>query len=302
MGVAGGIDLGGTKIEAQRFDRDWNITDKRRISTPASYADLVGAVADQVAWLRQDQKDLPVGIAAAGMVNPITGNWIAANLSADGKPFVNDVAEKSDTVITWLNDCRAFTQAEAIFGAGSKNGTMVGLVLGTGIAGGVAINGRLINDGKGQSGEFGHLPISGAIFARHILPAIQCGCGRVGCYETYGSGPGMQRLAEHFLDRSLTTREIVSGGGVPAISPVCFFFSDTAATVIYTILNVVDPRTIVLGGGLSQIPGLIDALETHLERIAWDAFPLPSIRLGTRGETAAALGAAYTSWQVRGNV
>jgi predicted NBD/HSP70 family sugar kinase len=299
---AGGIDLGGTKIEAQKFGHDWNIIDKRRVDTPKVYEDLVMAISGQVAWLCNEQDNLPVGIAAAGLSDPKSGNWIAANLSADGKPFVNDVANVTGTEINWLNDCRAFTQAEAIFGSGCTKGIMVGLVLGTGIAGGVAIDGTLINLGEGQSGEFGHLPISASVLARHGLPALQCGCGRIGCYETYGSGPGMQRLAQHLFGRDLSTRDIIEAREKPKIEPVWNIWIEINATLIYSIIAVLDPTTIVLGGGMSQVPGLVHSLRGSLKDIAWEAFPLPTIEVGARGETAAALGAAYSAWHAGNHV
>jgi predicted NBD/HSP70 family sugar kinase len=93
---------------------------------------------------------------------------------------------------------------------GQSKGTVVGLVLGTGIAGGVSIDGVLINNGDGQSGEFGHMPIPGTIITAHNLPILKCGCGRFGCYETYGSGPGLERLAKQLLGFDLTSHEIIS--------------------------------------------------------------------------------------------
>ena len=295
---AGGIDLGGTKIEAQKFDADWNIADRRRIETPKTYLELVGALADQICWLQKDNPNLPVGIAAAGLSNPSSGTWISANLPANGMPFVQDVANAAGGRYIWLNDCRAFTQAEAIFGAGQSKGTIVGLVLGTGIAGGVSIDGTLINNSDGQSGEFGHIPISGAIIAAHNLPLLKCGCGRFGCYETYGSGPGMERLAKHILGRNLTTRDIVLGRANLEIYRVWEIWCEINAALILTIVTAIDPKVIVLGGGLSQISGIIEELDSALERVGWSELPRPSIRLGTRGETAAALGAAYAAYHV----
>ena len=294
----GGIDLGGTKIEAQKFDANWNVADKRRIDTPTTYHELIAAMADQILWLQEGNPNLPVGIAAAGLENPTNGNWVSANLPANGMPFVQDVAKASGGQQTWLNDCRAFTLAEVIFGSGQSKGTIVGLVLGTGIAGGVSIDGALINHGDGQSGEFGHMPISGAIIAAHSLPIIKCGCGRFGCYETYGSGPGMERLAKNLLGRDLTSREIALSRANPEISHIWEIWCEINAALILTIVTMIDPRLIILGGGLSKILGIIEDLESALERSAWREFTLPSIRLGARGETAAALGAAYAAYNV----
>lgn len=295
--VAGGIDLGGTKIEAQRFDAGWAVVETQRIPTPPNYDALVQAVVDQVAWLRRDAPNLPVGIAAAGLAVPKTGHWLAANLAANGRPFVADVANKIDKPITWLNDSRAFTQAEAIFG-GPHHGTLVGLILGTGIGGGVVVDGKLINQGAGMSGEFGHMPLSSATLAAHNLPVFDCTCGRRGCYETLASGPGMERLAEHLTGQDLTTHQIVAGRDDPAIGQVWRVWCEVIAALIISITTMVDPKNIVLGGGLSQVPGLIRDLEQALKELSWEGFPLPTLRLGRHGPTAAALGAAYAAAHV----
>ncbi len=282
----------------QKFDADWKVADKRRIETPSTYIELVAAVTDQVSWLRRYHPHLPVGIAAAGLQNPSSGTWIAANLSANGMPFAQDVAKATGGQQTWLNDCRAFTQAEVIFGAGKSKGTVVGLVIGTGIGGGVSRDGVLINNGDGQLGEFGHMPIAGTIIAAHNLPILKCGCGRFGCYETYGSGPGLERLAKELLGRNLTSHEIISNRTHQEISRIWEIWCDVNAALILTIVTTIDPRTIVLGGGMSKILGLIEELESALMRVAWKELPLPSIRPGSRGETAAALGAAYAAYNV----
>lgn len=302
MAIAGGIDLGGTKIEAQCFDSDWIVVNKRRVPTPKTYPDLVSALVGLVEWLREGHKDLPVGIAAAGMPNPSNGQWITANLPADGKPFVTDLADRTGPGITWLNDCRAFAQAESMFGAGTPQGVVLSLLLGTGIGGAVTVDGRLINDGTGQSGEFGHMPLPATLVNDLGLPLITCGCGRVGCYETCGSGPGMALLAQHLTGRDVTTQEITGDRDNPKNKKVWDAWCRVVAALIFELQVVVDPGVIVLGGGMSQISGLVPALDALLRGMAWDGFAVPDIRLAARGETAATLGAAYASWKAHTNV
>ncbi len=300
MVIAGGIDLGGTKIEAQRFAGDWALQDKRRIDTPADYEGLLAAMADQIGWLRAAHPALPVGVAAAGLVNPADGRSIAANLSSQGRPFAADLAQRVGAGIVWLNDCRAFSLAEAVFGAGSDHGTMLGLLLGTGIGGAVTIDGRLINDGAGQSGEFGHMALPAALVARHKLPILRCGCGRDGCFETLGSGPGMERLAAHLLGRPVSARDIAAARqSDPRLGAVWDVWAEIVAALLHELSQVVDPSTVVLGGGLSQMPGLIPAIKAELARLSWPGFPLPAVRLAARGETAAALGAGYAAYSER---
>jgi predicted NBD/HSP70 family sugar kinase len=293
---AGGIDLGGTKIEAQRFGSDWTLLDKRRVATPVDYEGLLFALADQVAWLRTGTSDLPVGIAAAGMLNPSNGHWIAANLPSNDRPFAADFARHVSPDVTWLNDCRAFVLAEAQFGAGAQAGVTLGLLIGTGIGGAITVEGRLVNQGAGQSGEFGHMAMSADLAQRYSLPVLKCGCGRMGCYETYASGPGMTRLALQMLNQDLTARDIIARKSEPAIAKVWDVWCEINASMIYGLQTVVDPAAIVLGGGLSNVPELIPALERHLSRFNWPGFSLPRIETAQHGETAAALGAAYAAW------
>ncbi|MES2145025.1 MAG: ROK family protein [Pseudomonadota bacterium] len=160
--IAVGIDLGGTKIEAQIFDADWTRVAQRRIDTPRDYPGLVAAMADQIAWAgAQGGPRLPVGIAAAGLVNPATGLALTANLAATGHPFPADIAATAGRRVSYVNDCRALTLSEAIFGAARGLSPAVGLILGTGIGGGVAVEGRLVEGPATLGGEFGHFAIAG---------------------------------------------------------------------------------------------------------------------------------------------
>ena len=129
MNIAGGIDLGGTKIEAQRFDHNWDIGEKCRIETPKTYPELLSAMAVLITWLKGDGTPLPIGVAAAGFINPTTGVSIAANLPSHGQKFHRDLEAEYSAAITLINDYRAFVQAEARFGSGSQTGCMLGIVL-----------------------------------------------------------------------------------------------------------------------------------------------------------------------------
>ena len=127
--IAAGIDLGGTKIEAQVFDTDWNCAKKQRSATPQTYADLLAAVDAHVAWIEKNYPGLPIGIGSAGLIAPRTGLALTANLPASGKPLPKDLARVCGRAITYLNDCRAFALSEAIFGVGRPFRSMVGLSL-----------------------------------------------------------------------------------------------------------------------------------------------------------------------------
>lgn len=297
--IAAGIDLGGTKIEAQIFGPDWQLTIRRRIETPKTYAALVDAMADQIAWVEAEAGQIPVGVAAAGLVNPATGLALTSNLPATGKPFPADIEKKANRRITYVNDCRALTLSEAVFGAASGQNPAVGLILGTGIGGGVTVDGRLMEGLADLGGEFGHFAIAAAPVVAHGLPVIRCGCGRMGCTETLIAGPGLARIARHLTGREVTPPEIAARRKTePDLAKCWDIWCELVAEMLLTLCMTVDPACIVLGGGLSQAPGLVEDLTNALARAQLPGFNCPEIRLAEGGDASGARGAAYAAWQM----
>ena len=208
--IAAGIDLGGTKIEAQVFGADWQVTSRRRVPTPHEYVSLVSVMAETVAWIDAQTPNLPIGVASAGLINPATGLALTANLPATDHPFPADLQTATRRPVRFVNDCRALTLSEAVFGAAKNLSPAIGLILGTGIGGGIALNGRLIEGPSGTGGEFGHFPLSAVPVQRHNLPVLLCGCGRMGCTETLIAGPGLSRIALAKFGRDLMPPEIAA--------------------------------------------------------------------------------------------
>ena len=301
--IAVGIDLGGTKIEAQLFDAKWTRVAHRRIDTPRDYPGLVAAMADQIAWAEtKADKTLPIGIAAAGLVNPATGLALTANLAATGQPFPADIAAAAGRAVTYVNDCRALTLSEAIFGAARGMSPAVGLILGTGIGGGVAVQGRLVEGPATLGGEFGHFAIAAAPVVAHGLPIVTCGCKRPGCTETLIAGPGLERLCQHLTGRKLGAPQITAGWHQdPQLIRVRAVWSELVAEMLKTIIFVIDPACIVIGGGMSRAPGLVGDLTRALEAIQLPGFLLPELRLAQGGDASGARGAAYAAWQDQRN-
>lgn len=299
--IAAGIDLGGTKIEAQVFGADWGQAQRRRIDTPRDYAGLVAAMADQIGWIESlGGQDIPVGVSAAGLINPGTGLALTANLPATGKPFPADIAAASGHPVTYINDCRAFILSEATFGAARGASPALGLILGTGIAGGVVIGGRLMSGHATVGGEFGHFPISAGPVVAHGLPVLRCGCGRMGCTETLLAGPGLSRLAAHLTGRTASAEEITGARqDDPDLARVWAVWLELAADLLVTLCFTIDPQVIVLGGGLSKAPGLAGDLTAALGRAGFAGFRLPEIRLAEGGDASGARGAALAAWQDR---
>ena len=295
--IAAGIDLGGTKIEAQIFDSGWTRVDSQRIATPKTYQTLVAAMAGQIGWIEARCPGLPIGVAAAGLVNPATGLALTANLPATGHPFPADIAAAAGRAITYVNDCRAQALSEVRFGAARGFRTALALNLGTGLAGGVVIDGQLLPGPTGLGGEFGHVALPAHVMAAHGLPLIRCGCGRLACTETLIAGPGLSRLHKHLTGRNATPEDIVQNRATDAQAQMVWdIWCDLAAELIHTLCFTVDPDCVVLAGGLSRAPGLVDDLSAALQRAQLPGYGLPLIRLAEGGDATGARGAAYAAY------
>ena len=299
--IAAGIDLGGTKIEAQIFGADWQSTDRRRIETPQDYIGLVAAMADQIAWIDATSHSiLPVGVAAAGLVNPTTGLAYTANLPATGHPFPSDIARAAGRPVTYINDCRAQALSEAVFGAAKGHKTALALNLGTGIAGGIVIDGQLLPGPTGLGGEFGHFALPAHVVAAHNLPLIRCGCGRMACTETLIAGPGLSRIFHHLTGSNASPEQIAQIRATdPQAAKAWQMWCDLTAELINTLCLTVDPDCVVLAGGLSRAPGLVADLSAALQRAQLPGYGLPLIRLAEGGDTTGARGAAYAAFADR---
>ena len=290
-----GIDLGGTKIETQVFDDTWSVVARKRHDTPRIYADLVQVVAEQVRWGRAET-GAPVGIGAAGLINPLDGLALTANLVATGQPFPSDIARAAGCEVTYVNDGRALTLSEAVFGQGRGHRTVMALILGTGIGGGITVDQKILHGPTRMGGEFGHTSAPAHLVAQHDLPIWQCGCGREGCIETYVAGPGLARLAKHITGQDVSPPQIAAARA-EAMAPVWQVWCDLTADLLQTLTLVADPDLIVLGGGLSRIAGIVDDLTAAAQRAQLSDFGTPALVLAEGGDTSGARGAAYAAWQ-----
>ncbi|MBU2994635.1 ROK family protein [Octadecabacter sp. 1_MG-2023] len=292
-----GLDLGGTKIEAQIFDADWQVEAKRRVETPKDYAPLLTSITDLVAWADDTAgTKRPIGIGAAGLINPHTGKALTANICANGQTIHTDIARALGRDVTYINDSRALTLSEAVFGAGKAHATVMAVILGTGIGGGIAVDGKLRSGATHTGGEFGHTSLPADLVAQHGLPLVPCGCGAVGCVETYVSGPGMERLALALTGTTMTTHEIAAKGTPDAVR-VWLVWLTLAADLLRNLILTTDPDVIVLAGGLSNIASITDDLARTTRDAQIGDFAIPPIVLAQGGDASGARGAAYAAWQ-----
>ncbi|PSL19767.1 ROK family protein [Shimia abyssi] len=292
-----GLDIGGTKIEAQVFDADWTEVARLRRPTPADYDGLVAAVAGVIEEAQAETAPFEaIGIGAAGLIHPDTGLATTANLPAMGRPLPGDIAARLGRNVTYVNDCRALALSESVFGAGKGKRCVVALIIGTGIGGGIAINDRLLQGPTLTGGEFGHIAAPAHLIAAHGLPVEQCGCGRMACIETYVSGPGMARLAKHLTGKDVTPPEIAARRDGD-MAQVWDIWCALAGEMLLGLTLTVDPDVIVLGGGLSRIEGVTQALEDATRAAQIGAFNVPPVVLASGGDSSGARGAAYAAWQ-----
>ena len=291
-GFSGAIDVGGTKIEACLFDAALNPVKRRRTPTPVGdYESLVAAIIDSAKWLEEESGgDLPIGLGLPGLVDPRTGISKTANIPASGRPLRADLMRRLGKQVPVENDCKLFALSEARSGAGARFQTVFGLVLGTGVGGGLCRNGRLASSLNGLAGEVGHIGLPTALVQRHGLPILRCGCGREGCYETLASGPGIVRLTEHMCG-SLpgAPQKVFEDEEFSRARDVWF---DIVAELLFTIQLTVDPDCVVLGGGLCHAPGIVERLTSTLAARLLGGARAPVIAVAQHGDASGVRGAA----------
>ena len=291
----GGIDLGGTKIEARLFDEDLNEVDRRRIPTPrADYQDLLDALDAQMNWLDAQSKGCLIGVGAPGLINPQSGVIFCANLPASGQMLRADLSQRLGRPVSLINDCRAFTLSEALMGAGQPFDSVMGLVIGTGVAGGYTVNGHLASDLNGGQGEYGHLPMPASLVERHNLPVQACACGSIGCFETFLSGPGLSRLSKVKTGHMKSPQDILQSDEHGEIVEI---WVDMAGELLNILTRIYDPEAIVLGGGLGMHPGLPDRLSQSLAPKMLANTRPPVILQAQGGDASGAIGAALFAKQ-----
>jgi N-acetylglucosamine kinase len=296
--MQGGLDVGGTKIEARLFSQSWETVELRRIATPTdNLADFIDALGQQVRWLQQRSglaTALPVGIALPGLVDPATGIAFTSNLPITGQDVGALLSTHIGRRLPIMNDCQAFALSESNGGAGDGFNTVVGLIMGTGVGAGLCVGSKLTQRLNGSALEVGHVGVPARTLLPLNLPVWSCGCGKQGCFERYVSGSGLAAVGQHRIGHRWQAEEIVSGaaaGDVLAIS----IMSDWAAIAAELLLDIQinhDPDCIVIGGGLSAIPGILDILGKALSAIPLGTMRPPVLKLAIHGDSSGARGAA----------
>ena len=258
-GLRIGIDLGGTKIELAAIEPSGEVAHRRRVPSPShDYDAVVGAIAGLVEEAEGALgRTGSVGLATPGSISRATGLLRNSNSTAlNGRPFQQDVERRLGREVRMANDADCFALSEAIDGAGRGARSVFGVILGTGVGGGLVVGGRLLQGVNGIAGEWGHnaLPLPRG----EDMPLPPCYCGRAGCVETYLSGPGLARDHDRATGEPAGAADIVSRAqaGDAACGQSLERYAERLARALAVVVNIVDPEVIVLGGGLSRAAAL----------------------------------------------
>ena len=255
-----GIDLGGTKTEIIALDAEGRTRLRRREPTPR---DDYGAILDLIVRLVGEVElacavhagSARIGIGTPGSLSAVTGLLRGSNsVCLNGMPVKRDLEARLARPVAMANDANCFALSEATDGAARDAGVVFGVILGTGVGGGLVIHNRLLEGRNGIAGEWGHNPLPWP--RDDERPGRACFCGRSGCIETFVSGPGLLAdYVEHGGDASASTHAIIAGaaGHDAACEAALVRYEDRLARALAHVINIVDPDVIVLGGGMSNV-------------------------------------------------
>ena len=254
-----GIDLGGTKIEGVVLEDGGSIARRERVDTPReSYEALLAAIAALVGRLEQGLARCTVGVGTPGSLSPSSGLLRGSNtVMLNGRPLDRDLARVLARPVRIANDANCFALSEASDGAAAGARIVFGVIVGTGCGGGIVIDASLLTGRHAIAGEWGHNPLPWA--NADELPGPACYCGKRGCIETWLSGPGIARDHEARTGERRSAREIADRAREDLAAHASIArLANRMARALSSVINVLDPDVIVLGGGVSNIDALYD--------------------------------------------
>ncbi|MBL8352446.1 MAG: ROK family protein [Burkholderiaceae bacterium] len=261
-GWALGIDLGGTKTEAVVLDPQGAEVWRRRIATPSAqgYDAMLVALAALVDEARAAMAGAGAAALTIGLGGPgsLTADGVLKNANTqclNGRPLAADLSSRLGRPVRVANDANCLALSEASDGAGAGAAVVFAVILGTGCGGGIAVHGRVLTGPNGLAGEWGHNPMPWAFEADPDEPRLACYCGQAGCIETLLSGPGLAADHQRHHGGSLSAAQIAeaAAAGDAACADTLARWHQRLARALASVINLLDPDVIVLGGGLSRI-------------------------------------------------
>lgn len=241
------------------MDASGTLLARERVATPRrDYAATLDAIAGLVAKLEHVHgAGAPVGIATPGAISPVSGLLRNSNsVCLNQRPFLRDIENRLQRPVRIANDADCFALSEAVDGAGAGARSVFGVIVGTGTGGGLVIDGRLLRGVNAIAGEWGHNPLPWP--ASHEVPGEPCYCGKRGCIETWLCGPALEREYRRLSGREADAAAIsvLDAAGDAAARRVLAEYIDRMARSLATVINLVDPDVILLGGGMGNIARL----------------------------------------------
>jgi len=292
-----GVDLGGTKISVIAMTTDGEVRFHDRRPTPRhDYEGVIRTIAGLVKAAERAAgagSPLPVGIGMPGSISPVTGRVQNANSTwLNGRPFAEDLKAALARPVRLANDANCLALSEAADGAARGARTVFGVILGTGCGGGLVHEGRIIAGRNRIGGEWGHNPLPWP--TEEEWPGPACWCGRRGCLETWISGSGLERDFAETTGRRLKGEEIVAAaeGGDREAQAALERHADRTARGLAHVINIFDPEVIVIGGGLSRLPGLVEGLPERIRPHVFADAPQVTVRRAVHGPDSGVRGAA----------
>jgi fructokinase len=295
-----GVDLGGTKIEILALDETDATLVRRRVPTPAaSYPAILEEIAGLVSAVETETgRRGTVGIGHPGVISPRTQFVKNANSTVlIGRPLEHDLAVRLERPVRLANDANCFALSEASDGAGVGLHCVFGVILGTGVGGGIVVGGALLGGRNAIAGEWGHNPLPWP--EPDELPGPLCYCGKRGCIETFLSGPGLTRdyagaagAGNVAAERSAREIAMAARAGEPAALAAFGRYVGRLARGLASVIDVLDPDAIVLGGGLSNVDQLYPAVGARLSDFVFSDFVDTPILRALHGDSSGVRGAA----------
>ena len=288
-----GIDLGGTKTEIMALKPGGAVALRRRVETPKSYNGLLELLAELVAGAESELGARgTIGMAILGSESFGTNLIKNANTTyLIGKPLRRDMEKIFGRRVRLANDANCFALSEASDGAAAGAATVFGVIAGTGVGGGVVVDGKVLGGAHGIGGEWGHIPLP-APTVEEVETAPLCYCGKRGCLEVWCSGPGLAADFKRVTGRSATAEDIAGSQGEEERAAIGRLI-DRFARAMATMVNILDPDVIVMGGGLSNIDRLYKELPPLVEKYGFNLGGPPKIVKNAHGDSSGVRGAAW---------
>ena len=283
-----GIDLGGTKIEGILLDDKLKEVERKRIPTnqERGYKFIIDSIISLVNDLKSEsQSNVSIGVSAPGAISKKTGLIKNSNTQClIGQPLKEDLTQALDCEVAIENDANCFAKAEAVMGAAKNFNIVFGVILGTGVGGGIVINGEVHKGRTNIAGEWGH----------HRLKnnGNKCYCGRSGCVETYISGPALEKRWKEITGKTELLPSIIQNLDSEKGRQWKNEFLENFGISLANVIDILDPDAIVLGGGVSNIPFLYDeGRDAVYENVFSDLVETPILK-NKLGDSAGVYGAS----------